>query len=129
MRILVSNDDGVHAPGVRCLANALADAGHEVFVGAPDRERSATGHCLTLHKPLRADEVPELYNSQVKKAWKINGTPCDAAKLSMNMLLDIQTIDLVVFDYEERPAQKTVWPRHTPPQTVQDDEGRATTTH
>lgn len=103
MRILVSNDDGVHAPGIRSLANALAEAGHEVFVGAPDRERSATGHCLTLHKPLRADEVPELYNSSVKKAWKINGTPCDSAKLAMNMLLDIQTLDLVISGINRGP--------------------------
>lgn len=103
MRILISNDDGAFAPGIRCLANALAEAGHEVFVGAPDRERSATGHCLTLHKPLRADEVPELYSNQVKKAWKINGTPCDAAKLALNMLMDIETLDLVVSGINRGP--------------------------
>ncbi len=103
MRILISNDDGAHAPGIRALANALAEAEHEVFVGAPDRERSATGHCLTLHKPLRAEEVPELYSPKVKKAWKINGTPCDSAKLTMNMLLDLSTIDLIVSGINRGP--------------------------
>ncbi len=103
MRILISNDDGAHAPGIRALANALAEAEHDVFVGAPDRERSATGHCLTLHKPLRAEEVPEMFSAKVKKAWKINGTPCDSAKLTMNMLLDLSSIDLVVSGINRGP--------------------------
>ncbi len=103
LRILLSNDDGYHAPGIRCLANHLAELGYEIFVGAPDRERSTTGHCLTLHKPLRAEEVPELYSPQVAKAWKINGTPCDSAKLSMNMLLDISTIDVVISGINRGP--------------------------
>lgn len=103
MRILISNDDGYHAPGIRCLANLLAEQGHTVFVGAPDRERSTTGHCLTLHKPLRAEPVPEHYSPAVSKAWKINGTPCDAAKLAMNMLLDISSLDLVVSGINRGP--------------------------
>lgn len=103
LRIFISNDDGYHAPGIRCLADHLAELGHEVFVGAPDRERSTTGHCLTLHKPLRAESVGEFYSPRVAKAWKINGTPCDAAKLSMNMLMDIQTIDVVVSGINRGP--------------------------
>lgn len=103
LRILISNDDGYHAPGIRCLADHLAELGYDVFVGAPDRERSTTGHCLTLHKPLRAEEVPEFYSPRVAKAWKINGTPCDAAKLSMNMLLDIHTIDVVISGINRGP--------------------------
>ncbi|PKL74371.1 MAG: 5'/3'-nucleotidase SurE [Candidatus Melainabacteria bacterium HGW-Melainabacteria-1] len=103
LRILISNDDGYHAPGIRCLANQLAELGHEVFVGAPDRERSTTGHCLTLHKPLRAEEVTELYSPHVAKAWMINGTPCDAAKLAMNMLLDINTLDVIVSGINRGP--------------------------
>ncbi|HIK37237.1 MAG TPA: 5'/3'-nucleotidase SurE, partial [Geminocystis sp. M7585_C2015_104] len=57
MRILLSNDDGIFSPGIRTLANALAEAGHEVTVVAPDGERSATGHGLTLHHPIRADVI------------------------------------------------------------------------
>lgn len=52
MRILVTNDDGVHAPGIVALAEALRLVG-TVTVVAPDRERSAVGHALTLHHPLR----------------------------------------------------------------------------
>lgn len=103
MRILISNDDGAHAPGIRTLANHLAELGHEITIGAPDRERSTTGHCLTLHKPLRAEEVAELYSPKVHKAWRINGTPCDAAKLAMNMLMDISTIDLVLSGINRGP--------------------------
>ncbi|MBA4074805.1 MAG: 5'/3'-nucleotidase SurE, partial [Cyanobacteria bacterium PR.023] len=52
MRILISNDDGVFAPGLGTLERALAATGeHEVYVVAPDRQRSATGHSVTLHKP------------------------------------------------------------------------------
>lgn len=103
LRILISNDDGYHAPGIRCLADHLAELGYEVFVGAPDRERSTTGHCLTLHKPLRAENVAEFYSPRVAGAWKINGTPCDAAKLSMNMLLDIETIDVLISGINRGP--------------------------
>ena len=53
---LVTNDDGVAADGIRALAAALAAAG-DVVVVAPDRERSAAGHSLTLHHPLRATEL------------------------------------------------------------------------
>lgn len=103
MRILISNDDGYHAPGIRCLANHLAELGHKIFVGAPDRERSTTGHCLTLHKPLRAEDASELYSEQVHKSWKINGTPCDSIKLAMNMLVDLSQIDLVVSGINRGP--------------------------
>lgn len=102
-RILISNDDGYHAPGIRCLADHLAELGHEIFVGAPDRERSTTGHCLTLHKPLRAEEVREFYSPRVAGAWRINGTPCDAAKLSLNMLMDISTIDVMISGINRGP--------------------------
>lgn len=103
LRILISNDDGYHAPGIQCLANHLAELGHEVFIGAPDRERSTTGHCLTLHKPLRAEDASDVYSPQVTQAWKINGTPCDSAKLAMNILMDISTIDVLVSGINRGP--------------------------
>ena len=47
MRVLVSNDDGVDAPGIRILAQGLRDAGHEVVIVAPDRDRSGASNSLT----------------------------------------------------------------------------------
>ena len=58
MKILISNDDGIAANGIRVLTKALAQD-HEVYVVAPDRERSAAGHSLTLHTPLRVEQLPE----------------------------------------------------------------------
>lgn len=87
MRILISNDDGIFAKGIRTLADALADADHEVIVVCPDRERSATGHGLTLHKPIRAELVTSLFQSSVK-AWACSGTPADCVKLALGALLD-----------------------------------------
>ena len=86
MKILLSNDDGVHAKGIKVLAERLArDPRHEVYVVAPDRERSATGHSLTLHKPLRVEAV-ELPGN-LKGAWSTTGTPSDCVKLAITELL------------------------------------------
>lgn len=87
MNLLVSNDDGVFALGIRTLANTLAAAGHSVTVVCPDRERSATGHGLTLHKPIRADRVDGIFHTAVK-AWACSGTPSDCVKLALGALLD-----------------------------------------
>ena len=94
MRILVSNDDGVAALGIRTLANTLAAAGHEVTVVCPDRERSATGHGLTLHHPIRAEAVEGVFHPTVK-AWACSGTPADCVKLAIWALLD-ETPDFVL---------------------------------
>jgi 5'-nucleotidase len=87
MHILISNDDGIFAAGVLCLANTLAGAGHDITVVCPDRERSATGHALTLHKPLRADPVTAGFDPSVK-AWACSGTPSDCVKLGLDGLMD-----------------------------------------
>ncbi len=92
MRILISNDDGIYAPGIKSLAETLATV-HDVYVAAPDRERSANSHALTLNKPLRAEEV-DIFNN-VKGAWHINGTPADCVKIALGALLDHEP-DLVV---------------------------------
>lgn len=84
MRILVTNDDGILAPGIQAMALALATA-HEVTVVAPDRERSATGHALTLHKPLRVEDVN--LGGQIRAAYAVNGTPSDCVKLAYGTLL------------------------------------------
>lgn len=87
MKLLIGNDDGIFAPGIRALANTLATAGHDVTVVCPDRERSATGHGLTIHKPIRAEVVESVFDSQVR-AWACSGTPSDCIKLALGALLD-----------------------------------------
>ena len=87
MKLLIGNDDGIFAPGIRALANTLSTAGHEVTVVCPDRERSATGHGLTIHKPIRAETVDTIFAPQVK-AWACSGTPSDCIKLALSALLN-----------------------------------------
>jgi len=77
--ILVSNDDGIHSDGLRALADAVAPHGRVVVV-APDREQSAVSHALTLHRPLRIDELePGRYT--------VDGTPTDCVNLAINAIL------------------------------------------
>jgi 5'/3'-nucleotidase len=87
MLILVTNDDGIHAPGIDALAVALAGVG-EVAVVAPDRERSAVGHALTLHHPLRATEL-------APNRFAVDGTPTDCVNLGIHTLLPCRP-DIVV---------------------------------
>ncbi len=84
MKILISNDDGILANGIRALIEALAPY-HDVYVVAPDRERSAAGHSLTLHTPLRVEEVDPKYGA--KRCWMTTGTPGDCVKLAINAIL------------------------------------------
>ena len=84
MKILISNDDGIAANGIRALASALSEE-HDVYVVAPDRERSAAGHSLTLHTPLRVEELESI--SGAKKTWVTTGTPGDCVKIGVNAIL------------------------------------------
>ncbi len=86
MNLLISNDDGIFSLGIRTLANTLAAAGHQITVVCPDRERSATGHGLTLHKPIRAEQVESVFHPAVQ-AWACSGTPSDCVKLALGALL------------------------------------------
>ena len=86
LSILISNDDGVFAEGIRTLANAAAARGHRVTVVCPDQERSATGHGLTLQTPLRAERADALFDEGVI-AWACSGTPSDCVKLALGRLL------------------------------------------
>jgi 5'-nucleotidase len=77
--ILASNDDGIQSSGLARLVEALK-AVDDVVVVAPDRERSAVSHALTLERPLRADEI--------QPGWiAVNGTPTDCVNLALNGLL------------------------------------------
>ena len=84
MRILISNDDGIYSNGIRALVESLV-LKHDVYVVAPDRERSATGHSLTLHRPLRLDEVSHLPGT--KGAYSTDGTPSDCIKIAIGAIL------------------------------------------
>ncbi len=87
MRILVSNDDGIHAPGIQCLARHLRTVA-DVRVVAPDRDRSGASNSLTLVHPLRAQE---LENGDMG----VDGTPTDCVHLAITGLLDREP-DLVI---------------------------------
>lgn len=92
MRVLLTNDDGIRAPGLLALAEAFSGAGHAVAVCAPDRQRSASSHAITMGKPLRAAsaQVPG-----ADLAWWVDGTPADCASLGL-FLLGKAGADLVV---------------------------------
>ncbi|MBN2305906.1 MAG: 5'/3'-nucleotidase SurE, partial [Anaerolineae bacterium] len=93
MHILVSNDDGVHAPGIAALAEAMLPFG-TVTVVAPRENQSATGHRKTMHKPLRVDPVPTFPVKGVK-AYATSETPSDSVSLALLGFIE-EPIDLVV---------------------------------
>src|SRR5271165_6082128 len=79
MNILISNDDGIESPGIIRLAETLKDLG-QVTVVAPHRERSTSGHSLTLHKPLRCYEVRPHH-------FAITGSPADCVYMATRLLM------------------------------------------
>ena len=82
--ILVCNDDGIFAPGIRALAEVAAEFG-EVSIIAPDRQQSAVGHAITVSDPLRA--TPFQINSKMQ-GQAVNGTPADCVKLGHSKLME-----------------------------------------
>lgn len=103
MKILVANDDGIWADGIRSLATTLA-SDHEVYVCAPDRERSATGHSFSLHKPLMVTpaKTKDIAHS-AKKAYMTSGTPADCVKVAMGALFKDIDFDLMVSGVNHGP--------------------------
>ncbi len=85
--ILVTNDDGVHSPGLISLFHAMKDLG-DAYVIAPDRERSAVSHALTLHRPLKVEELRE-------RVFSINGTPTDCVAVGINKILPEKPVFVV----------------------------------
>ncbi len=88
MRILLSNDDGIYSAGLKALHEAFRGE-HDVVVVAPDRERSAASHSLTLHRPLRINEISEGW-------FSIDGTPTDCIHIALNGLLPEPRPEMVV---------------------------------
>jgi 5'-nucleotidase len=79
MRILCTNDDGLHSPGLESLIEVCATIGQVTCV-APDREQSATSHSLTLHRPLRP--IP-----RGADRWQVDGTPTDCVNIAITTVL------------------------------------------
>jgi 5'-nucleotidase len=87
MRILLSNDDGVHAPGLKALYDELKKLG-KVVVVAPLEEKSTTGHSLTIHKPLRVIKTPSGF-------YGVSGSPADCVYMGIRQIMKSMP-DLVV---------------------------------
>ncbi len=98
--ILVSNDDGIDAPGLGALVAAMTDLG-DVFVAAPIQEQSAVGHAITIRDPVRARRVGMDFAESVT-AYSVKGTPADCVKLAVNQLLPRRP-DLVVSGINRGP--------------------------
>jgi 5'-nucleotidase len=79
VRILVTNDDGIHSEGISELEKALREIG-DVFVVAPESEMSGASHSLTLARPLRIRQIDERH-------WTVDGTPTDCVTLALNRIL------------------------------------------
>jgi 5'-nucleotidase len=94
VRVLLSNDDGVHAAGLQALAAAFE--GDEVWTCAPDREQSASAHAISLHRPLRVHEVGP-------RRFAVDGTPTDAVYVGLNLVLKGRWPDVVVAGVNHGP--------------------------
>jgi len=92
MRLLLTNDDGINAKGIYALAKEL-EKNHEVFIVAPNCQRSACGHSITLERPLVVKEIK--ISGLKSKAFSVDGTPADCVKIAINKLIDCK-IDMVV---------------------------------
>jgi 5'-nucleotidase len=89
MRILLTNDDGIHAPGLELLEEIAAELSDDVWVCAPAEEQSGAGHSLTLNMPVRLRQFGE-------KRFAVTGTPSDAVNLALRKLFGDKRPDLVI---------------------------------
>jgi 5'-nucleotidase len=94
MRVLLSNDDGLQAAGLRALVEAFE--GEDVWVVAPDREQSASSHAISLHRPLRMVET-------APQRFAVDGTPTDAVYMGLNLVLKGRRPDVVVSGVNHGP--------------------------
>ena len=99
MNILISNDDGIFADGIIALAKEISKIAN-VYVVAPDSQRSATGHSITIHNPIMVKEVNIGDNI---KAYSISGTPADCVKLGIEGLFKNINFDLVLSGINNGP--------------------------
>lgn len=90
-RILITNDDGIHAPGIRYLCNAVKHFA-TVTIAAPASEQSGVGMAMTFRDPLRIEEMPW---RDVSAAWSVSGTPTDCVKMALSTLMN-EPPDLII---------------------------------
>lgn len=88
MKILLVNDDGIMAPGIRALKSALEESGHQILLIAPDRERSAASHSLTIRNEIRVTEL-------APNEYSVSGTPVDCVVIALQKLMK-EPVDLVI---------------------------------
>ena len=86
MNILLTNDDGIWAPGLRSLYHVLSSAGHQITVVAPLTEQSAVGHAVTLSSPLRIKKV----NDGPFQGFAVSGSPVDCVKIALGTVYNLQ---------------------------------------
>lgn len=86
LKVLVTNDDGIHALGIKHLVETISDWA-SVYVSAPSGEKSAVGHGITVRQPLLAEKV-DFHGLEHVKAWSVNGNPADCVKIALHVLLD-----------------------------------------
>lgn len=84
MKVLVSNDDGIFSPGIHALALAMSTIADEVLIVAPDVEQSASGHALTLRRPLRYKHTNLKGLPKNVQAYRVDGTPADCVMLGVH---------------------------------------------
>lgn len=95
MKILLTNDDGINAPGINILADYLKAKNHEVIVVAPDVEKSASSHSITLNVPLRIVE-------QKPNVYAITGSPADCVIIALQVILK-EKCDIVISGINRGP--------------------------
>jgi 5'-nucleotidase len=91
LKILITNDDGIDAPGLRCLWEALVDIA-ELYIVAPTTEKSGVGLAITIRDPIHIQPIPW---DKGTKAWKITGTPADCVRMGISVILSSPP-DLIV---------------------------------
>ncbi len=88
-RVLISNDDGIHAPGLKILEKTMCRLAREVWVVAPETEQSAAGHSLTLRRPLRIRKL-------ARRRFAVDGTPTDSVLLAVHNIMKDTPPDIVL---------------------------------
>ncbi|HZV56562.1 MAG TPA: 5'/3'-nucleotidase SurE, partial [Sphingobium sp.] len=89
MRILLTNDDGIHAPGLKVLEKIARTLSDDIWIVAPQEEQSAAGHSLTISRPLRMRQHGE-------KHYSVAGTPTDAVMMAVGHLMKDCRPDLIL---------------------------------
>jgi 5'-nucleotidase len=93
VKVLLTNDDGFHAEGLQILVRYLNQVA-EVTIVAPDRERSAVGHGITMNRPLRVS--PITVEESPRSHWAVDGTPADCVKIALDVLLKAKQPDIII---------------------------------